>query len=607
MSKLVAIMIGLAVVGVVIGILLSMLVRAGELLGSGARNLPKLPIAIFGRRRSRKAKLTSPHELFGVSILEHRADKVVQDLKLWNPKPVYLPHPSWPKWETPWIEESAGSYSATIDDIESLFRPLGPCEPPYELIDEPLIFPTPDFPDLKEEEPPPEPPRVQEIYPPTVISLPLWPRRLEFLNRFVKAAHAELIERHRQLELKQANFEEKARVLNQVRRIEWERARARDQTAIQQFRKDRDAYLSRYKAAKAAYQKARDADIGQLGQAKTLIAKGDPAGVVKHFDLALRRLSLPSFIPRQWMIRFEPETKMLLVEHRFPETARLELFKIVEQSHGPVMKPAAQSIRKKLIPKIQPALCLQLARTLAESDSYGLVDAIAVNGWIDFFDKATGVPKRAYCASLVSRKEALLALQLETADLVAAFNSMRGAKAGETYETAPVMPSLRLQTDDPRFIESRDTIQKMAKGENLAAMDWGDFEHLVRELFEREFASIGAEVKITRVSRDQGVDAVIFDPDPLRGGKIVIQAKRYTIPVGVSAVRDLYGTVLNEGANTGILVTTSHYGSEAYEFAQNKPLKLINGAQLLGLLEKAGYRFRIDLAEARALASKANN
>lgn len=135
-------------------------------------------------------------------------------------------------------------------------------------------------------------------------------------------------------------------------------------------------------------------------------------------------------------------------------------------------------------------------------------------------------------------------------------------------------------------------------------MNWEDFEHFVRELFEREFVTVGADVKVTRASRDQGVDAIIFDPDPLRGGKIVVQAKRYTLPVDVSAVRDLYGTVMNEGANTGILVTTSSYGPEAYEFAQNKPLKLINGAQLLGLLEKSGYHFRIDLAEARALMDK---
>lgn len=55
-------------------------------------------------------------------------------------------------------------------------------------------------------------------------------------------------------------------------------------------------------------------------------------------------------------------------------------------------------------------------------------------------------------------------------------------------------------------------------------------------------------MKVTRASKDGGVDAVLIDPDPVRGGKIVIQAKRYTNTVGVSAVRDLYGTVEHEGA-----------------------------------------------------------
>jgi restriction system protein len=45
----------------------------------------------------------------------------------------------------------------------------------------------------------------------------------------------------------------------------------------------------------------------------------------------------------------------------------------------------------------------------------------------------------------------------------------------------------------------------------------------------------------------------------------VIQAKRYRNTVGVSAVRDLYGTMMNEGANKGILVTTSGYGRATYE------------------------------------------
>ena len=130
-------------------------------------------------------------------------------------------------------------------------------------------------------------------------------------------------------------------------------------------------------------------------------------------------------------------------------------------------------------------------------------------------------------------------------------------------------------------------------------MNWEDFEHLIRALFEKEFSGNGGEVKVTRASRDGGVDAIAFDPDPIKGGKIVIQAKRYTNIVGVSAVRDLYGTVLNEGANKGILVTTSDYGSDSYEFIKGKPLTLLNGNNLLYLLEKHGQKARIDIQEAK--------
>ena len=111
-------------------------------------------------------------------------------------------------------------------------------------------------------------------------------------------------------------------------------------------------------------------------------------------------------------------------------------------------------------------------------------------------------------------------------------------------------------------------------------------------------------MRVTRASRDGGVDAVVFDPDPIRGGKIVIQAKRYINTVGVSFVRDLYGTVLNEGATKGILVSTSSYGPDAYEFAKGKPLVLIDGNNLLYLLEKHGYKARIDLNEAKRLMTE---
>jgi restriction system protein len=49
----------------------------------------------------------------------------------------------------------------------------------------------------------------------------------------------------------------------------------------------------------------------------------------------------------------------------------------------------------------------------------------------------------------------------------------------------------------------------------------------------------------------------------------------------------------------GILVTTSYFGSDAYEFCKDKLLTLINGDELLYLLQKQGYKARINLAEAR--------
>jgi restriction system protein len=161
---------------------------------------------------------------------------------------------------------------------------------------------------------------------------------------------------------------------------------------------------------------------------------------------------------------------------------------------------------------------------------------------------------------------------------------------------------MQMRREDRRFIPSYGVADRLHEGSNLAVMDWEDFEHLIREIFEKEFSSAGGEVRVTQASRDGGVDAVAFDPDPIRGGKIVIQAKRYANTVGVAAVRDLYGTVMNEGASKGILVTTSDYGPDAYEFANGKPLTLLSGSNLLHLLEKHGTKAHIDLVEARRLA-----
>ena len=134
---------------------------------------------------------------------------------------------------------------------------------------------------------------------------------------------------------------------------------------------------------------------------------------------------------------------------------------------------------------------------------------------------------------------------------------------------------------DPRFVAEADILSGLDQRPNLMALKPGEFESLITNLFTR----MGLETRQTQASRDGGVDCVAFDNRPIFGGKVIIQAKRYKNTVPVSAVRDLFGSVHNEGASKGILVTTSGFGQASFEFAKDKPLELLSGSNLLYLLK----------------------
>lgn len=230
-------------------------------------------------------------------------------------------------------------------------------------------------------------------------------------------------------------------------------------------------------------------------------------------------------------------------------------------------------------------------------DTSNEIQGITFNGYVSQINPAFGITERKCILSIQVDKNKYSQINLSLVDPKACFKALKGVSAAKLIDVSPITPILIFNKDDRRFVDGKEV--SVNQGTNLAAMHWEDFEHLVRELFEMEFAKYGGEVHVTQASRDGGVDAIIFDPDPLRGGKIVVQAKRYTNTVGVSAVRDLYGTVINEGANTGILITTSDYGHDSYEFAKGKPLKLLNGGHLLALLRKNGRNAHINLEEAK--------
>jgi len=166
------------------------------------------------------------------------------------------------------------------------------------------------------------------------------------------------------------------------------------------------------------------------------------------------------------------------------------------------------------------------------------------------------------------------------------------AQTSPSYtEMIAIKPIVDLVTTDPRFIKEVDMLSTLDSRPNLLEMDPFDFEHLISNLF----AQMGLKTGTTRASRDGGIDVIAFDERPVLGGKVVIQAKRYRNTVDVGAVRDLYGAMSNERAMKGILVTTSGFGAESRNFAKDKPIELIDGNNLLYLLEQQGYQAKIEI------------
>ena len=333
----------------------------------------------------------------------------------------------------------------------------------------------------------------------------------------------------------------------------------------------------------------------------------DQDSIVEYCDMVLNNSEYPSCFPKNFEIEYVSETKILVVEYQLPSPSAFPSVKEVRYiaSRNELKKSfISESQQTKTFDDAIYKIALRTLHELFEADQASALDAVSFNGWVKAINQANGQEENNCILSILAKKAEFQENNLEKVDPKVCFKNLKGIASSKLSSITPVQPILQISKTDKRFVDPREVVDSIETSTNLAAMNWEDFEHLIREIFEKEFQVNGGDVKITQASRDGGVDAVAFDPDPIRGGKIVIQAKRYTNTVGVSAVRDLYGTTLNEGATKGILVSTADYGPDAYEFAKGKPLTLLNGGNLLHLLQKHGYHAKIDLREAKRILSE---
>lgn len=366
--------------------------------------------------------------------------------------------------------------------------------------------------------------------------------------------------------------------------------------------------ISQWEQARDEYIRKRDEKNADIDSKRAIFWAGETDAIIDYFDTILSKSKYPDYFPQTFELDYQPSVKRLIIDYQLPDLALIPTLREVRyiQTRDEFTETHLTATQiNKLYDELLYQITLRTLHEIFEADTPNTITSVVFNGYVTSIDPATGQEITACILSIQTTRQEFKVINLANVAPKVCFKSLKGISASALHSLTPIAPVIRIDREDGRFIQSYGVVDSIDENQNLAAMNWEDFEHLVREVFEKEFAVSGGEVKVTRASRDGGVDAVAFDPDPIRGGKIVIQAKRYTNTVDVSAVRDLFGSVMNEGATKGILVTTSDYGPDAYEFARGKPLTLLNGNNLLHILEKHGYRARIDIKEAkRTLAEK---
>ncbi|KUJ67784.1 restriction endonuclease [Streptomyces albus subsp. albus] len=381
---------------------------------------------------------------------------------------------------------------------------------------------------------------------------------------------------------------------------DWQAARAAEDHRQRQLAAYRQQY-DQWAAAQLTEIRRHNAGIAELAAA---LRRGDPEAAVEYFSAALyASTAWPEGLPRQVRAGYDPAARQLVLDWELPRYEIVPAAKAVRYltSTDEERETARPATQRRALYRDVLAQCVLLAlRDLFAADEFGALESVALNGFVDDHDPATGRRTQLYLATVMVPKADFAALALEQVSAVECLvDGLRGQLSARPDQRAAVRPG-RLPGDVGGGVATHGGAEPDPDSDpdsepDLYEMDPLAFESLVAELLR----AMGMRAVTTQRSNDGGVDVDAVDPTPIRGGTIVVQVKRYRHTVPPTAVRDLYGTVQDTGANKGVLVTTSGFGPGSHTFANGKPLELIAGAELVDLLHRHGLRGRLGGGAAR--------
>ncbi|MFJ9697616.1 restriction endonuclease [Kitasatospora sp. NPDC101183] len=370
---------------------------------------------------------------------------------------------------------------------------------------------------------------------------------------------------------------------------DWYTAQAREAERQQRL----EAYHREYLAWAERFRREEAERASGTEELLRRLRAGEPEAVQEYFTAGLyASASWPEGFPHRLVAAWDGANRELVVNWELPgpdvvpAAGRVRYVKS-DDREAEVARPATE--RKALYREVLAQSALRVAVELFRADRDGLLESVVLNGFVLGIDPATGREAERFLSTLTASRADFAALALDRVAPVECLLGLGGKLSARPERLDEVKPG-RL----PEQVGGSVAGQGGEDDPDLFEMDPIEFEELIAELFRLR----GFRVMTTARSGDVGVDVVAEDLDPVTGGKIVIQAKRYRKTVPPTAVRDLESTVRHHGAIKGILVTTAGFGRGSYSYIEGKPLTLVTGPELVDLLAEQGLRGRLGGGEA---------
>lgn len=378
---------------------------------------------------------------------------------------------------------------------------------------------------------------------------------------------------------------------------------------LERYRHDETARKARVERMRREHEDAISLTHKQILEANAEIEDlerrvlaGERQGASEYFRQVFEPIADKPPFPRGRRFGYVPESKLLVIEwevpefHVVPREKEYRYNKNTDQVEVYKWRPIGEV--RETYRDLLAQLAVRAIKTAFSTDPNWLVETVVFNGVLpapepdlddaqaEVVDEEMGDPVRTEPACLISMRvtrhnfHRLDLKEIEPLETV----RKRFAAAISRYpdELVEVDPLLSFELADPEL----DAEPQLPE---LEAVEPEELERLIENLLER----MGFATEL-RQSNEGRLD-FLASLDTGQGKELHIVHVRQTGPVADPAdVRELYHVVRRERAEVGALLITGGFDPRSFEYANGKPLQLIDGTSLLGLCHQHGLSIQLD-------------